>query len=491
VKTLALIALCGCDSIFGISQIMTPATTDASPDGVPTRTVQCDFLWHVVSNDLNGNPMVTVLAAPPAFATFTANGMPLVLGGDGSFHFDAPVGAPYTLELATPSGPTFFIRDSNTCHLDQPFFHRLDGALPTKPTVITANLTSPAPTTGLLYFGSMGLRSLNPPKAVAANPYQLQLDWQLALLLSQEPAPLLDAAAGDRFYVEHFAYDMTQAFYVIDQAAMAAVTLTDGVPSSIAGLTLVAPPPRCTAIHTVNGMLGPQLTAATPHTGMLTGGWGVYTTALPSEGVGELQPLAFSTSGIASDENITLHYGDPYPGETEMLLDNVVLTSSITSGAAAPAPLQASLTSYTPVTADTSGACAASVTAPTAIALVNGFTVGGAPLTADHQMVSIDRTAPVPIALATTAGPYDELIASLYEVTAVNGMTKLVFIANYFPLGLAFGIDPSRLLVGHEYLLAATARVGLPLSVTQFDRRVYAYPFLQSAIPSTIFKIAN
>src|SRR5439155_25035426 len=129
--------------------------------------------------------------------------------------------------------------------------------------------------------------------------------------------------------------------------------------------------------------------------------------------------------------------------------------------------------------ADISGACNATVTvASSPIALVDRFTVAGTMLSSDHQAISIDRSQPVPVSLELTSGPRDEVYANLYEVTAQNGTTVLSYLATYYPIATDFTVDPSLLLVGHEYLVVGATRIGVPLGVSKFDYRTFAYPFV-------------
>ena len=483
-KAFALLVVCGCDQLFGLDTVP-PVTADAAIDAGP-RTVACDYLWHVIANDSQGAPSASVLAAPVGYAHVSVGGVELPIAGDGTFSFEAAPG-PYELLVTTPTDVVHYIRDSDTCHLVTPTFHRLAAAQPTVVTPVNVTTTTQPPATGFVRYLSTGLRAVVAAPFVGGTTYSA--DWNAAVENDGTSAGLLSAAANDRLYWTHFVPFAT--YDTLVEAGVAAVTLVNGQTTAVQ-MTPTAVPQRCATVQTHDLAITKAIADASPRSnGSAAGAWAIVSTPMPSEGPGEGHVVAFGTSLVATDDSLQVTYGNPFPGESDMLQTAASVTWSVANGAATPYPIYGTLNAWVVFTGDPSSACSATVAVPQPIAIVDQFAVAGTALTTDVEALTIDRGHPVPVSLGVTPGAWDALAVYLYEVTAVNGATTLSYVAAYMPLDRDFMIDPSLLLVGHQYLLIAYARAGTPLARTMFDQRAYANPSVQSTMPSLSFTIAN
>jgi hypothetical protein len=478
VRAAALVLLSGCTALFGIKEVGPP------PPDSGQRTVHCDYLWHIV--DSAGT--VEMIAAPPGQLSVRFGGQDIAIGGDGSFSFDATPG-PWELELMVDGERELITRDTDTCHLVETFFHRMGGKVPTMSTPVTVNTSPPPPATGFVRVTSTGIRTWLSPVGTAAT---YTVDWHGATDLSGAPAALLSGAAGDRMYVVHYA--TPSGYNVVDQAGEAASTLTlvDGTGNPPVPITLGATPPRCTRVQTHNASLASMLVAAAPRATDATAAyWGIQSIAAPAEGHAEGNAVAFDTVSTPVDDDIQLTYGNPYQGETDVLVTGVSASHTLASGTATQLKLASAINTYTLPQPDTTGSCNSTTTAALPpSALPTTTTVAGQQLTTDGQSVTIDRSAPVPIAVGLTAGSYDQVVVALDEVVVQNGATALTSVAVYAPLDATAGVDPASLLVGHQYVVVMVVYTGIPGSRAA-DFRVHSYPASQAAVASFSFRVAN
>jgi hypothetical protein len=279
---------------------------------------------------------------------------------------------------------------------------------------------------------------------------------------------------------------VTADYYSIAQAAQAPVTLVNGSPTVVAA-TPVAVPQRCLHVQTGEGAITALIQAAAPRgAGGALSSWAITSAPIPEVGVGENQPLAVTARGDVADHDVLVSYGNPYPGETDVLQIGAAVGYKLALAGAAAITIYSSVSYYDVVHADAS--CPVVAPQLPLIAFANAPSIAGMPLTADDQPIALDRSAPVPVHVEAPAGT--ELLIFLQELAVANGSTAVTNVATFFPLGGDFAIDPSLLTAGHTYMFFLQTRRGFP-SALDFDYRTVTYPVINTALPSTTFTITR
>ncbi|MBV8759700.1 MAG: hypothetical protein JO257_20595 [Deltaproteobacteria bacterium] len=478
-----LLALCGCDSLFGLDHV--PPAADAAPPVIDSaaRTVSCVYSETIASVAADGTPRLVMQPPPLNFAHAAIGDMQIPIAADGTFQFMARSGQPYELLVQSGGETAYFDRGADTCHLVAYFNHR-PGALPvTSTTPLRFDITGMPQANTVVRITSTGQRTFLAPVFSGTNSWSL--DWASALDLDGSPAGLIDASAGDRLY--WVAMPISTDYYAITQAAQASVTMTNGS-ATIVAATPAALPLRCVHVQSGEGTLATMMQAMAPRgPGTPQSSWAITSISSPAAGIHESQPLALTTRPDVADHNVTVSYGNPYPGESDAFQVGVALAYKLSLGTGAATTIYSSVSTYDLIHTDAS--CSTTVTPQLPpVAFPMAPSLAGVALAADNQSFALDRSQPVPVHVSIDEST--ELIAFLDEVTVEAGLTKVGPVATFFPLGGDFAIDPSLLAVGHTYLFVLQARRGFP-NALQFDYGTIAYPMAYAAFPTTSFTITR
>lgn len=227
------------------------AGTDA-PGAPPTSVI------HGVATDLAYASPTTVLSLPRDLSAYAIQAyvpddspggfriLEAVVTGT-SFAIPGVPDGSYSLRVVAPGDPAphFYQTTARALDLGDVMLGRVDGPRATQPTVLTLHVTGldPAPPSGdRIFIDSFATNAdslVQLPEG--ATSLDLSLDWQAL------GAPLLDAAKGDDLYVVHqrlvegpvpanwVQYSTVRT--IVDSFSTRSVTLVDGQPASITGMS--------------------------------------------------------------------------------------------------------------------------------------------------------------------------------------------------------------------------------------------------------------
>jgi hypothetical protein len=478
----AVLALAGCDKLLGLDDIK----------GKPqAQQITGTYRWLSAPLGPNELPVPTDDPAPLDATTLTATlldgtSVAVERANDGMFTFAVPPGALYRLSVfdADTAFATEFQSDSATAALVRRNFNRLDASPATMSTPVTFHVTVADPAVGFARICSIGVRTyLAPDNIDIENP---TLDW----LHTNDG--LLSAARNDRLLYQRWQVVGTNTYSTITEADEEAVEMSDGVATvipSTGGSKALPPLPADRCVHLVSKRLT-ELSRLEALTGLpVKATWGVYSGLSVGDNPGILLQLALSTDAPV-DDDLEIRYASPYHGEVDVVFVQDIASRTFqlpnTTGAAM-AEVENLFDVVMPATAPCPGNITSIGGTPQAFAI--STTLAAQSLTDDSQVVTLDRSSPVPVEYTLTEGAYDYVVVSVFELFPSAGVTQFREVRSYVGAS-PLVVDPTLFVKDHHYTLQVTVTRGYPRAV-MLDFATHAFPSGTTVIYSPMFRIGN
>lgn len=479
----AALAASGCDYLLGLHSF-----ADAN-----TYPVTGEYRFAVAVETPAATPDL-VLEDPPAdFGELDATlldgtHLDVTRTGGATFSFVAPEGATYSLvlQLKTQSTAIEYFSDSPTFALRNSIYDRPDAVLATQPTPVTVHATVPAGCTPFLE--SIGVRSHN---VLTGDPSNATIDWH-TIQAGAGTGALISAAKNDRLVFECRRDNGTYMY--VAESELETVEMTDGMPLMIGNTTPIVPPApvydRCVHLTAPCGTELARITSMTRSTMSPGAGWAIASATTTELAPARLLILVGSDLNPGPDATVDVSYRSPFAGEIDLAFFGVNAARPLAIGTASPYLLYSGSGLFAPVAPSTSCPGPAVTLADPVVALYTSGTLGDTPLASDGQNVTIDRSRRVPFAFELSAGSYEDLLVTLFEVSVDLGATRLRVLRAMFRDQPLFPIDPSLLVQGHYYVLQIQARVGFR-NAHALDYTSYTFPGGNTTAFTTMFRIAN
>ena len=477
---LLVVALAGCDRVFGLSAGDAPGAN---------AVIGSYDLRRLVGDPATGAPIVQHDIVPNTMLQITAtldDGTPADVHYDdttGTFSFElARPGQAYRIRRVLDGGPEEFQLASPTLHLADNRAGRADAAGVTVPTPVTFDPGITVPSDFEVYTtGVFGIA------AVGVAPEPFQIDWN-ALQPNNQHLLLTDASKGDRVYVVRLAQSASTPPYAAATSFFsAAATIANGVSETVNG-TLATTSPICATITANRGDEDARLLAQLPAPETYSpygGDWTMSAVAAPD--LGPVFPLTIASqveSGTASNVTMPATFIDPFPGTTVMASTGVAHTRAISIAGALATPEPVGVQFFVPVSS-TADCAANAVVASAPLGFVTLATIAGATVDTDGASVPIAGDATV---AWTTDEPVDSTTVTLEEVAAMDGQTIVQGVAQYVTPANQVVIAGANLVSGRSYILRFDAQIGVP-NATDGDYATMAYPFGNSTTWSRVFQV--
>ena len=460
---LAILALAGCDRVFGLHE----------QDAPGANAVLGTYELRRLVDAPDGASLVLHQIPPASRLTFAAtldDGSTADVGYDdatGTIAFElAQPGQAYRLQRSLDGVAVEYQLAAPTIHLADAIVGRDDAISVTVPTPVTFDTGTQLPghyvmvTTGML--GQLDLGTIPAPFTV---------DWN-ATLPGGGRLSLLDGGKGDVVYVVRFTDSTSTPVYAaVTSALRASPTLVNGSPPTVTGVLTTAPP-ICATITAHNASEDARLLAQVPDTYDAYAG-DVRAFALPAPEVGVVGPLQLSAALETTpvDLRTTQTFIDPFAGTTPVASLGVERDREVSIAGAASVRVPVGIRYFAPLTR--SGDCTANQ------AIASG-TLGYAKFpTLAGQLLDHDATVAVPSGDAVvtwpTDLPVDVTAMSLNEVEVKNGTTTITHLSTYVTTGNQLTIRAGSLSSGHSYIFRFDTSIGL-VDAKDGDFRVVQYP---------------
>ena len=295
----ALVALAGCDAVFGLDREIDAA----GPPVVISGRITQRFLHGNTGLVLVAETVPLIQTEAP---TVRSGGKAIDVGwsaSEGIFTFEAPSGEPYQLLY----GGSEYQLTAPTVMIDRLIPGRPDAIAPAANTVLHAMPTSPLPQGANVYVMSTGTFSVTKPNTVDGSNFTL--NWWNADF--RGIPSLLSAAAHDEAYLVTFIND-AGGYEVLDSYVPLSATLAQGTTTTVPGP--VTPVARAQCVTVDPAMITDELArvrALFPAMQFGEPSWTLFNAARPELGLSVAYTLAsdHTLDGFMKD----VHYGLPFP----------------------------------------------------------------------------------------------------------------------------------------------------------------------------------
>ncbi|MBL9018603.1 MAG: hypothetical protein JNL83_30735 [Myxococcales bacterium] len=401
---LPLVALAGCDAVFGLDR-------DRARDAMGAPVV---VSGRITQKYLHGDPGLVLVAETVPLAqseapTAVVGGKPAELGwsaSEGIFTFTANEGEPYRLLYAN----TEYQLTAPTLMIDRVIPGRPDAIAPQPGTVLRMTPTSPLPAGANVFVMSTGIFSVTKPNTVS--PSELSLAWDSAAF--RGTPSLLDAAKHDAAYLVTFADDAA-GYEVMTSYVRLSVTLAQGQTTTVSGPVSPVLRDRCVTVDPapVESELE-RVHAAFPALRNGEASWTLFQAARPELGV----PVAYT---VASDRALLgaadVQYGVPFPSFGPVMTYTAQAWSS--GGALDPTAYVTYLQQL-----DTSGPCRVQPP-PTGVAIPTGPRLAGVAI-AEDVTIGVPASEDAVLTWKETPGslPSTSYRVSVFEIDGAAATLK-------------------------------------------------------------------
>ncbi len=489
---LALLAVTGCDELFGINSF-TPA--DAAPSD--TFEVTGTYKLRFTVNAADFSPTLVEEAYAASQLTMTvrlADGAtpPVTVNDDGTFSFPrATATQPYSLTVASPVQTIEYQLDTSQLALVESSFGRPNPDPVTLPTKIHFDL-EPGPVPGSVVIGSTGMWTFTGPPGLSDTGV-FDFDWSTAAPVNSQLG-LLRGDLNDRLYFIDMATYPSPGFAAMYAYSAFPLTLTNGTTSVIMATT---PPPvtpdLCTHVDALRPAAVERLQTALPDFAVASyDDWYLFVTpALTLEPGGGTWVAGYTEPTFTPTEaDLSVQYTNPYPGTITLGSMAAAVYRNLQLGNATPLQIASGGRMWQPLTPGTT--CVTSgVVLQSTIAIAGTPMFEGIPLDTDDKPISLDRANPVPVTWSEAAsGPVGHVVVQLYEVTNDSGATAIHLVHRTVTLATSATLDPSLFEIGQTYLIGI-------LNVSEFsnaangDFSTITYPVANSLTLSHSFMVTG
>ena len=473
-----MLVLAGCRDILSLDDVTPPP---------PGSEVTGRYVYRALSNNAEYKPMITeypVQAFEATAALADGNVVDVAIEPDGTFAFHSNAQDDlYRLRFVTTRG-TYEVQHTAR-HLELAgAIWSLDSQSVGDNTTITYALNDTPPSMNATpVLRSTGTWIQSPPGArISLDGYTFT--WPVGY-------PRLRAERYDRLF---FTFDDAGAsgasvpYRTIVKYRTDDVTILNGTTNAVSsennrvGLTSVQRT-RCMRVRVDFATMIQRLQGAYSALGtMLANAWYVVDVPEPSLGFFGTHSVAYA-SDVGNIEG-DIDFGDPFPGVNGYTA-HVLFARTLKVGAATRTVAVGTVAYALPPT----GSCGTPAPALPEIVLPSMTRIAGSDLAGAESMVTIDRSAPVPVEWSIASPGYvDYWQVSLLELTG----TALDFgkTIAYSTVESSLVIAPSDLVVGKTYVLQIMPSVGFPGAVAG-DLATRSYPALTHTFYSGTFTIAN
>jgi hypothetical protein len=484
-----IVALAGCDAVFGLTPL-TPPPPDAPTDAVdPLKVVGRYHVQHTI-NQADFTPALVDDAFPSsqmtAICVLDDGSMPAVAyHDDGTFSFPlAAAGQSYRLTFDTPLGATEYQSASNHLELVNRFPGRLFPTPVTLPTSIHVNL-GPAP--GTIYMTSTGVWT--DTYSGYSDTATFDFDWQTANPPSWRG--LLRADLYDRLYVvDHANYGTAaMAYSAISGYGAYSITQTDGTAATIS-----TPPvatlmhDRCTHLLALRGELFNRLQAAQPGFGTPADVWAIL--AVPALELDNNGGLAVAVGGettpTPTDLDVSVTYVDPFVGTRVVAAIDVNIRRNIQlPGTASPYTVYGGGRTLQKIPTTT---CTTRVIVQSTVGIAALPTLAGTQLDTDNKSITLAASDPVVTWTLAVDGPVDYATVLVFEVVNNAGATDLLLQRRVVTAERSAVFARSLFVSGHTYLIMIQDTLGAP-NAAAGDFYTASYPHAGMQTVSYTFKV--
>ena len=320
-----LIALCGCDVVFGLDR----APPDAPPDVVVSGRITRRYLHGEAGLGLVTELAPLVQAEAP---TVRYAGQDVPIGwsaSEGLFTFEVPGSGPYQLLY---DGIEYQLA-AQSVKIDTLIPGRKDAIAPAGSTVLRITPTTALPLNANVFVLTTGIFSVS--KANTVSTSEFTLNWPNAGFFGTKG--LLEAAKFDEAYLTVYAHD-TRGYEVLDTIVPVSVTLAQGTVTTAPGPVMPLARDHCVQVDPdpINAELS-RLQRVYPQFSPAGASWTLYMAARPELGLSAPYTVALQDV-TAVDALVDVQYRVPLPSYGPLMtyaarvdrsVDNVKLDATV------------------------------------------------------------------------------------------------------------------------------------------------------------------
>jgi hypothetical protein len=494
----SVLALAGCDRVFGLDPITPSIDAPPLPKIVTGRVVE-----RYASNNASFQPIVMDRVFAPGTIALSATLDDGTLAAvdyqpDGTFQFPLNTRGQRYRFVATADGNTAELQLTSP-QLNLAFLVAgRPNARPIGPTNLVFSFPGPVASYTGAFITTTGQWSQSYTGQFGPT---VTYPWMEAQESGGVPLGLLDASAFDRAYVIQLYVDFATPgggpnYEAINAASATSISQEIGV-NSVLNPPAATTFDTCVHMQTKNATEYARLTAALlPRTYLAYSDWLVFWVPDADQlGTTGGQLLAASTlTGAPPDLDIAPSMAVPYPGGNLIAFDGAfAIFNVVAPGATNALQLYNGGRRYQKATPGAGGTCAGSTVSDLTgtVGIADTPLLNGTRLDALNQLIPIDHAHPATVTWSIAGqGPVDMTSVVLFELVAINGDSVMVNLQSVQVVDQVAQLDSSLLVPGHMYVVSVTTSLGRP-DAASGDFTHIAYPLANLAVWSQPFVVAS